>query len=260
MPIKGLFNRDENNVDEIQKLSNRVQAIEQQVRKVNTLDVHMKRLLQLENERKKEDFSTKHAAIKERKEVSRESNRKETLQRETLIAMEKRLILELSKYISQKLAPIQKELNRLEDRIAIMESHFSLMKESVKENNQQISDLKDELERVKIDPSLKKEEQPLVIREIKVDKILLDKYEQNNNFGSVGIKDLSGELNIGATYGKTALPAEIAEDLKADFESFKNDIVDTAEESSDESSSEQNVESKNQSLDDDDDFTEIPIN
>lgn len=39
-----------------------------------------------------------------------------------------------------------------------------------------------------------------------IDKLYLDKYEQNNNFEQLGIKELSGALNIGATYGKDVIP------------------------------------------------------
>jgi hypothetical protein len=42
---------------------------------------------------------------------------------------------------------------------------------------------------------------PIVIEKINIEKIVLDKFELNNNFGQLGIKELKGRLNIGATYG-----------------------------------------------------------
>lgn len=42
---------------------------------------------------------------------------------------------------------------------------------------------------------------PIIIEQLYVEKIMLDKVEYNNNLDSLGIKDLSGMLNIGANYG-----------------------------------------------------------
>ena len=44
--------------------------------------------------------------------------------------------------------------------------------------------------------------QEQIFKTLYIDKLYLDKYEQNNNFAQLGIKELSGALNIGATYGK----------------------------------------------------------
>jgi hypothetical protein len=47
----------------------------------------------------------------------------------------------------------------------------------------------------------KMQEPPIIIEKITIEKIILDKFELNNNFGQLGIKELKGKLNIGATYG-----------------------------------------------------------
>ncbi|GAA3324462.1 hypothetical protein GCM10020331_052420 [Ectobacillus funiculus] len=39
------------------------------------------------------------------------------------------------------------------------------------------------------------------LKKVHIDKIVFDKFELNNNFGQLGIKELKGRLNIGATYG-----------------------------------------------------------
>jgi hypothetical protein len=49
-------------------------------------------------------------------------------------------------------------------------------------------------------------EPPIIIEKINIEKIILDKYELNNNFGQLGIKELKGKLNIGATYGSEFTP------------------------------------------------------
>ncbi|MFC0215747.1 hypothetical protein ACFFK0_25450 [Paenibacillus chartarius] len=41
---------------------------------------------------------------------------------------------------------------------------------------------------------------PIVVEHIHIDKVVVDKVEYHNNFGALGIKELSGKLNIGANY------------------------------------------------------------
>lgn len=44
---------------------------------------------------------------------------------------------------------------------------------------------------------------------------MIDRYEQSNNFGALGIKSLEGKLNIGANYGdKSKLPEEAQQKLE----------------------------------------------
>lgn len=68
------------------------------------------------------------------------------------------------------------------------------------------------------DPTM---EQDLIVKTLYIDKLYLDKYEQNNNFAQLGIKNLSGALNIGATYGSDAVPKEITEQVKEDITKMK---------------------------------------
>ena len=50
---------------------------------------------------------------------------------------------------------------------------------------------------------------PIIIEYLNVEKIEVDRYEQSNNFGALGIKSLEGKLNIGANYGLAdTLPEE----------------------------------------------------
>ena len=53
---------------------------------------------------------------------------------------------------------------------------------------------------------LKTKDPPIIIEKINIEKIILDKYELNNNFAQLGIKELKGKLNIGATYGGEFTP------------------------------------------------------
>ncbi|MEC1525948.1 hypothetical protein P9D43_28525 [Neobacillus niacini] len=65
-----------------------------------------------------------------------------------------------------------------------------------------------------------KNEEP-ILKTLYIEKLYLEKYEQNNNFAQLGIKSLSGALNIGATYGKEAIPKKITEQVKEEMEKMK---------------------------------------
>ncbi|WML44929.1 hypothetical protein [Neobacillus sp. PS3-40] len=83
-----------------------------------------------------------------------------------------------------------------------------ILKLTVLETN--LNNLKDQLSEMKEKVNLKNPEQtkdpPIIIERINIEKIVLDKYELNNNFGQLGIKELKGKLNIGATYGSDFTP------------------------------------------------------
>lgn len=211
MPIKDLFNRDENNDDEIEMLAKRVMALES---KTNTLDVHMRQFAKFENELRSEAYTSKYSNNKSKE--TRKSAEKNALTRETLSAMENHIYSQVSDYVKQTTSPIQKKMNSLEERLSVMENNVLKMSDLIEKNLQQTMQLKSEMERIKAGLS-PREEKPVVIRELKVDRIMLDKYEQNNNFGNLGIKNISGQLNIGATYGKSALPSGITDELIDDW-------------------------------------------
>ena len=48
----------------------------------------------------------------------------------------------------------------------------------------------------------------LSVEKIHVDKVIVERFELNNNFANLGIKDLRGTMNIGATYGSGVTPPE----------------------------------------------------
>ena len=51
-------------------------------------------------------------------------------------------------------------------------------------------------------------EAPVVVEYLNIERLDIEKVELNNNFGSLGIKDLGGMLNIGANYGIGPPPRE----------------------------------------------------
>jgi hypothetical protein len=77
----------------------------------------------------------------------------------------------------------------LEKRISVLENEVMKSKE----------DLLKELNL--LDSKNNKDPQPVIkIEHLKIDKIIIDKIDYANNFGQVGIKELSGKLNIGSSY------------------------------------------------------------
>jgi hypothetical protein len=92
---------------------------------------------------------------------------------------------------------------------------FIKKNEQIDELKQKIIQLERELKEIKKQVNKKEEanpneqprtEPPIIIEKINIEKIILDKYELNNNFGQLGIKELQGQLNIGATYGRAFSP------------------------------------------------------
>lgn len=85
---------------------------------------------------------------------------------------------------------------------------------------------------------MKTSDPPIIIEKINIEKIILDKYELNNNFGQLGIKELKGKLNIGATYGSEYTPNLYEE------ENGKNRPNEKPKESASEKSPKVNIKAK----------------
>lgn len=142
------------------------------------------------------------------------------LDRQPLTDMEKQIYVQVSAYLEQKFSSIQNKLDNLEERMSVMEGNVN---DLMANHLQQIRQLKNEIESIHTKSRSNREDKSVIIRELKVDTITLDKYEQNNNFGYLGIKEISGQLNIGTTYGSSALPAGIADELIGDPESLEEE-------------------------------------
>ena len=104
-----------------------------------------------------------------------------------------------------------------------------------------------------------------IIKTLYIDKFYLDKYEQNNNIGQIGIHELSGALNIGATYGKDVIPSRITEEVKEEIEKIKaaKEEMEKQQTSTDESAKPEKDESSSDSTaipdEEEDNYTEIRI-
>ncbi len=75
--------------------------------------------------------------------------------------------------------------------------------------------------------SEKKEEPPTItIENVRIDKVVIEKLDYANNFGQLGIKDLSGKLNIGTSFeGDIAKAAEekISQNAKVQIRAKKEE-------------------------------------
>ncbi|MED3651814.1 hypothetical protein [Heyndrickxia sporothermodurans] len=268
MSIKGFFNQKENN-DDIQKLKLKINVIEQQVEKVKTIETQLNRMVKLE--------PTLLKLAEENKRESSTSRTKEQnqLNKQTLKQLEIDIYSKVAKFISNKLSPLQQNLIDMENRLELLEKENNLLREIIKKQYEQMNEFENRIARMEAsmkpigpgpEPSqTRPDQQPIIIQKVNVEKILLDKYEQTNNFGQLGIKELSGQLNIGATYGKGIIPAELIENLKEDLDEIKK--KSSEDPLTDESSSENEEEEQSNNhtkktqhpTDHDQNYDDIPI-
>ena|SRR4051794_6212846 len=81
-----------------------------------------------------------------------------------------------------------KKISELENKISSLES--------------KIIDVNKEVKSISIPTAKKESDSPptVQINHLQVDQIVIEHLDYANNFGQVGIKELSGRLNIGSTY------------------------------------------------------------
>ncbi|MBW8349573.1 hypothetical protein K0H71_08960 [Bacillus sp. IITD106] len=253
MPIKGLFNQKQNHEMILEKIA----ELEKKQKKLNALEVHIKRLLALEEEispllKLKDAASPK---VPEKKTVRKEKTKNNHREDASLI----------ERTIIKKVSPFVKAVEHLDKQIRELEKNVLQIQQSHIEITNRMEAIEDQLSRLQEQETKTNEEkhgqQPMVIKEINIDKFYLDKYEQNNNFAQLGIKDLSGALNIGAIYGREVMPKELSDQIKEDMKEFKGMKKEFGKEEAGEasSSSEEESSSNEESSYEYEDFTEIPI-
>lgn len=104
------------------------------------------------------------------------------------------------------------------------------LKKTIAKLETNIEELKNTVSSIQMEkndqPVFESKEPPIIIEKIHIDRIVLDKYELNNNFGQVGIKELKGRLNIGATYGSEFIPKPEEEGTKRKMTRTKEEKID----------------------------------
>ena len=105
-----------------------------------------------------------------------------------------------------------KDWKKMNNRLNQLEKNVEIMQLKVDEIGKKIHNKKEEKE-------IKWVGSPTIIEYLNVEKIDVDRYEQSNNFGALGIKSLEGRLNIGANYGSPEqLPIELQKSIKKELE------------------------------------------
>ncbi|RDU38272.1 hypothetical protein DRW41_01500 [Neobacillus piezotolerans] len=236
MSLKGLFTNGEEN----DAIKSRLAELEKNIRKINTLDVHIKRFLQWERDlapllKKKEPGGPSANPVKERKAGEGKESEKAIRQ---LVARELQpffaelrrlngLIDNLAQERNErkreipkrvKLArenPARNEARETAELLLKIEQMGLLMAEMqgvMVNQSRRILEL-EEAEKQRLKSDLAKEKTasavqppPVIYQEYKIEKVIVDKYELNNTIGQLGIKELGGQLNIGATYGVNRPP------------------------------------------------------
>ncbi|PLT32488.1 hypothetical protein [Bacillus sp. V5-8f] len=114
------------------------------------------------------------------------------------------------------------KMEELDSRITSLENNTSLQEIKASHNPEFLPDSNSpDNGGTTLEDSLLNSEKNVIIKALHIDKLFVDKYEQNNTFSQLGIKELSGALNIGATYGTGHVPMEANEKMKQDMEELK---------------------------------------
>jgi hypothetical protein len=112
---------------------------------------------------------------------------------------------------------IEKRVQLLEQNVLLVNEVQAVLLKRMEELTEKSNVLLKQISETEI--SMKNKE--AFLQTLYIDKLYLEKYEQNHNFAQLGIKNLNGALNIGAMYGKDAIPKEITEQVKEEMANIK---------------------------------------
>lgn len=261
MSIKGLFGQKYNENKTIN-----IEEFEQQIRRINTLEVHVNRLLKLETKigpitslkgrMKSENKSTMEQntedeilsqinslklkldnltqKVNSTEYISFQRHEKQNNQsyfslgsqaeKNTRNDSNKHIERYIDNMIEQKLSPFLKHAEYCNEKLITLEKNIALINEIQLDMLKRAAVIQEQLSELREQPVKDGDtdsKQTIVLKELYIDKFFLDKYEQNNNIAQIGIKELSGALNIGATYGNAALPGEASAEFKKEMEEHK---------------------------------------
>lgn len=171
-----------------QDVYQRIEALENHIKRMNTVEVYMKHVMQLEKQLGL--INTKDSSIRER------------ISTDSVKSLEKKLLIFVQETIKGHLEPIQNTVNNFSNCISNIEDRISSLEKLYRENmEKKVAGIKDNKQNA--------EEKPVIYQEIKVEKLFVDKFEQVTNLGNLGIRELSGHLNIGTSFGNGAIPKEL---------------------------------------------------
>ncbi|PFA69245.1 hypothetical protein CN378_05060 [Bacillus sp. AFS015802] len=243
MPIKGIFTGN----DKHDNTQERIHQLEKEVKRINSLDVNMKRFLSMEGKLRTlmhGNNAPKSKPVKPEPGWEREDSQPDILKQvKSLISYEVNQQIKKWDNHQKQLQSLQNEIIDLKDTVAKQQAQIETVIEQIQIIKNQAAETK------------KGKEQPVVYQDITVERMMIDKYEMNNNIPHLGVKELSGFLNIGATYGRGIIPDDLAEDFKKGMDEFKKEKQSKEEEESDENEESSDAEYPSE----EEEFTEIKI-
>lgn len=130
--------------------------------------------------------------------------------------LEKKLFLYIQKTVYAELAPIYQILSQYSRYITKLENRVSNLEKMHSEIISGSEPQPDDSSSSNMISGVP----PVIFQEIKVEKLFIERFDQANNLGNIGIKELSGHLNIGTTYEKAGLE-EADKETKGEFEELK---------------------------------------
>ncbi|MGF9888339.1 hypothetical protein ABEX78_06790 [Priestia megaterium] len=291
MSMKGFFNPKQTN----QQLQTELADFKHQIKRINTLEVHMNRFLKLEPQvgslimlKKKLEAQPSHsndsspsqrsahknaeqAYAKDKKEIANQLQflKEKVAQLEQVISTQpprdKKIeavpyavpYMDITRLVEQsvekQMAPYIEKMTELDNRVSALERSMSLLTEVQVDMLKRTSALQEEVKAIHQSAVLLENAPP----PIHIDKFFLDKYEQNNNIGQVGIKELGGTLNIGATYGSGAIPKDFTDQIQKDMEELKNAKSDIS--SGKTKPAQDEKENSSSAFEKEETYTEVPI-
>jgi hypothetical protein len=219
MPIKGIFTRKENH----ENFESRIFMIEQKVKRINSLEVDMKRFLKMESRLQTLLLKRVESGHSNKPEGSPKNGTGQS-RREAVID-ESRIHSIVENMVAQEMARRFQEWDKHREQMMLFENELVEIKNQQKENERLIEMVMAELSSIKAEFSHQKQvnNHPFVYQDIKVDKLMIDKYELNNTISQLGVNQLSGTMNIGATYGTGMIPEDLKEDFKQNIAQLKKE-------------------------------------
>lgn len=218
MPNREFF-QDNPNDELLMEIEQRLKALERQVKKIHELDTYLKRIIKVEE---------------------RLFHLQEIHKGDIIKDMERHVVTEVKQLMDQEIRPIQHMFKEFYNKTLQLEKQVASLEKKTTEDLVAIQDLLDKKIQSEAEKKIHPHEgQPIIFQEIHIDKFFMDKYEQTNNLGQLGIKELSGHLNIGATYDKGVIPNELVEEWKKEMHSLQQMKENSQEKETDDDGSEE---------------------
>ncbi|RST72020.1 hypothetical protein D4T97_017315 [Siminovitchia acidinfaciens] len=174
----------------------RLEALESQSKRMNTLDVYIKKVLEME----------KRLSQAIEKNDPRPGSKKIGNAELTAKDLRKNLVPFFEETVRAEFAPFQNALEDLFNRMSKVEKKMVALEnwitEAVAPIERGIDEKRDD------DHEMNGIDHHVIFQEIRVDTLFVDNYEQLNSIGSLGVKELSGQMNIGATFENSSNPSE----------------------------------------------------